>query len=112
MKSSVWNSPANTQPHSEIWLISGGLQTPCKGRFSSQAPLCGLGGPTLAAGHCGGNRGARPCSASWPQRACGDFGLGPEPSEGRGRCGGKNKAATRECRSGVRNFLTSLETDA
>lgn len=35
----------------------------------------------------------------------GYFWLGPKPTEGRERCGGKSRPATRECRHGVRNFL-------
>lgn len=53
-----------------------------KGRAPSEAPLGGLRGSALAAGPGQRSRGARPCSASWPLRAPGDFRPGPEPTEG------------------------------
>lgn len=88
--------------------MSGSPPAACEGGLSSQTPLSSLCESVLAASHHQGSQGARPHSASWPLRAHGDCGLGPEPTEGRGPCGGESRAATRECRSEVRNFLSFI----
>lgn len=94
----VWFCSELFSPHSHAQTLGDKLQVPSSG-LPYQELLNSLREWELAASHYQGSQGARPCSAFWPLKACGDFWLDLEPVEGR-----QIRRAMREHRDRVRNL--------